>query len=84
MERLRVFMLEPHNWEQPAGHKLVYSLHGDPAYPQSMYVFGGYRNPPQGSLQAAWNTQMLKVQEVVEWGFASITTNWSFLDLRQR
>ncbi len=82
MERLRAFMPEPRNNEQPAGGEVVYSLYGDPAYPQSMYVFGGYRNPPQGSPQAAWNTRMSKVREVVEWGFANITTNWSFLDFK--
>ena len=26
----------------------VFSLYGDPAYPQSLYVFGGYKNPPPG------------------------------------
>ena len=61
---------------------VIYSLYGDPAYPQSAYVYGGYRNPPPGSAQAAWNTQMLKVREVVEWGFANIVSNWSFLDFR--
>lgn len=81
MERLRAFMPEPRNRQQhPLGGEVVYSLYGDPAYPQSMYVFGGYRNPPRGSPQAAWNTQMSKVREVVEWGFANITTNWAFLD----
>jgi DDE superfamily endonuclease len=80
LNKLRAFMPEPLNHEQPGN--VIYSLYGDPAYPQSVYVFGGYRNPPQGSPQAAWNTQMSKVREVVEWGFANITTNWSFLDFK--
>jgi quinol monooxygenase YgiN len=74
LQKLRAFM--------PQDGLIVYSLYGDPAYPQSAYVYGGYRNPPAGSLQAAWNTQMSKVREVVEWGFANIVSNWSFLDFR--
>jgi hypothetical protein len=74
LQKLRAFM--------PKDGGIVYSLYGDPANPQSAYVYGGYRNPPAGSLQAAWNTQMSKVREVVEWGFANIVSNWSFLDFR--
>jgi hypothetical protein len=72
LQKLRVFM--------PQDGGIVYSLYGDPAYPQLAYVYGGYRNPPAGSLQAAWNTQMSQVRDVVEWGFANIVSNWSFLD----
>jgi hypothetical protein len=61
---------------------ITYSLYGDPANPQSAYVYGEYRNPPPGSPQAAWNTQTSKVREVVEWGFANIRSNWSFLDFK--
>jgi hypothetical protein len=65
-----------------AGGETIYSLYGDPAYPQSLYVFGGYRNPPPGSDQARWNTEMSKVREVVEWGFANLISNWAFLDFK--
>ena len=83
LDKLCAFMPdEPQNHEEPAAGNVLYSLYGDPAYPQSMYIFGGYRNPPQGSPQAARNTQMSKVREVVEWGFANIATNWAFLDFR--
>ena len=62
---------------------IVYSLYGaDPAYPHSHYLFGGYRNPRAGTLQAQWNTEVSKVREVVEWGFASILANWAFLEFR--
>ena len=47
---------------------VIYSLYGDPAYPQSIHIFGGYKNPADGSAQAHWNSQMSKVREVVEWG----------------
>ena len=36
----------------------VFSLYGDPAYPQSIYIFGGYKNPLNGSTHALWNTSM--------------------------
>jgi nuclease HARBI1 len=60
----------------------VYSLYGDPAYPQSQYIFGGFRNPAAGTLEARWNTEMSKVREVVEWGLANLIANWSFLDFK--
>ena len=60
----------------------LYSLFGDPAYPQSAHLFGSFRNPPAGSPEAGWNTQLSKVQEVVEWLFKEIITQWSFLDFR--
>ena len=60
----------------------VYSLYGDPAYPQSMYIFGGYNNPAAGSPEADWNTRMSKVREAVEWGFKEIVNRWRFLDFR--
>ena len=31
---------------------VIYSLYGDPAYPQSIHIFGGYKNPADGSAQA--------------------------------
>jgi nuclease HARBI1 len=60
----------------------LFSLYGDPAYPQSQYIFGGFRNPAPGSNEARWNTQMSKVREVVEWLFKEIITQWSFLDFK--
>jgi DDE superfamily endonuclease len=59
---------------------VIYSLYGDPAYPQSIHMFGGYKNPADGS--AHWNSQKSKVCEVAEWGFANILAKWSFLDFR--
>ena len=61
---------------------VIYSLYGDPAYPQPIHIFGGYKNPADGSAQAHWNCQMSKVREVVEWGFAKILAQWSLLDFR--
>jgi hypothetical protein len=56
--------------------KVVYSIYGDhDYYPQSMYVFGRCRNPPQGPSQAEWYMQTLKKLEAVGWRFANFTTN---------
>ena len=60
----------------------IFSLYGDPAYPQSFLLFGGYRNPRPGSQEARWNTEMSKVREVVEWAFANLIKSWAFLDFR--
>jgi len=60
----------------------IYQIYGDPAYPQCAHLFGGFRNPPAGSIQAEWNTQLSKVREVVEWAFGEIPQKFSFLDLK--
>jgi hypothetical protein len=36
---------------------VIYSLYGDPAYPQSIHIFGGYKNPTDGLAHAHWNSQ---------------------------
>ena len=58
------------NLDQP------YALFGDPAYPQSSILLGGFRNPPPGSEAAAFNTVMSKVRESIEWGFGQIIQMW--------
>ena len=69
----------------PLDHRGIpaYQLYGDPAYPQSGVLFGGFRNPRAGSIEANWNTEMSRVRESVEWMFKEITTQWSFLDFKQ-
>lgn len=71
--------LMPQNQQQP-----IYALYGDPAYPQSSYIIGGYRNPVPNTDQAHWNTAMSKVRICVEWGFKEIIQYWTFLDFRRR
>ena len=60
----------------------AYQLYGDPAYPQSGVLFGGFRNVRPGTNEARWNTEMSKVRESVEWLFKEITVQWSFLDFK--
>jgi hypothetical protein len=62
----------------------LYSLFGDPAYLQSLHLFGGFRNVAAGSLEALWNTMMLQVRQVVKWGFKEVICQWTFLDNRPR
>jgi hypothetical protein len=60
----------------------VYNLYADPAYPQSAYIFGGFRNSAPGSREAMWNTQMSSVCESVKWGFAYINKHRAFLNVQ--
>jgi hypothetical protein len=60
----------------------IFSLYGDPAYPQCPYLYSGFRGAMPGSAEAEWNTTMSKVREVVEWLFKEIITKWSFLDFK--
>ena len=34
---------------------VIYTLFCDPAYPQSIHIFGRYKNPAGGFAQACWN-----------------------------
>lgn len=60
-------------------HGPIYSLYADPAYPQSEYILGGFRNAHPGSLEARWNREMSRVRQSVEWGFKEIMAIWKFL-----
>jgi hypothetical protein len=56
-----------------------------PLYFQKLLKVGIQSGPmgsPPSSVQAVWNTQMLKVCELVNWGFANIRSSWSFLDFK--
>ena len=63
LNKLQEFMPDDAPEDIAAG---IYSLYGDTAYPQSIHIFGGYKNPADGSAHAHWNSQMSKVCEVVE------------------
>ena len=58
----------------------IYSLYGDPAYPQSRWIFGYFPNAQNGSPGATWNKEMSKVGETVEWRFGKIVDLWRYLD----
>ena len=45
-----------------------FSLYGDAAYPQSIHIYRGDKNPADSSTQAHWDCQMSKFCDVVQWG----------------
>jgi nuclease HARBI1 len=62
--------------------KPVYSIYGDPAYPQSAYIFGGFRGAREGSIEQEFNTAMSSVCETIKWGFKDIINQFAFLDIK--
>ena len=42
----------------------------------SILLFGGFRDPPHGSREADWNTQMLKARESVKWMFGQVVNQF--------
>jgi uncharacterized FlgJ-related protein len=66
----------------PAAEGNIYSLYADPAYPQSAYISGGFRNAAPGSRKAMWNAQKSSLRESVEWGFANINKQWAYLNFQ--
>jgi DDE superfamily endonuclease len=61
----------------------VYAVYGDLAYPQSIYLFGGFFAAVPGTAEAIFNQQMSSARIVVEWGFNNIVQKWSHLDFRR-
>ena len=57
-----------------------FTLFGDPAYPQSAQIIGGFCYAVAGSEEARWNTAMSKVRQCVEWGFNEVLKQWKFLN----
>ncbi len=60
-----------------------YSLYGDPAYPQSGWLHGGYRNPRPNTPQAEYNKLLSSVRESVEWGFNGVLQQFATLDYKK-
>ena len=57
----------------------IYSLCGDLAYPQSVYLLGGFRNAIVGTDKANFNRLMSSVHITVEWGYCKIVEQWKYL-----
>ena len=70
--------LMPHD-----GDSTFYTLYGDLAYAQSIYLIGGFHNANVGTDEALYNRIMSSVRITVEWGFGAIIKQWKFLDFRQ-
>ena len=67
----------------PTPATTIYSLYGDLAYPQSVYLLGGFRNVEGGSDEASYNRLLSSVRITVEWGFGELVDQWKFLDFKQ-
>ena len=67
----------------PTPATTIYSLYGDLAYPQSVYLLGGFRNVQVGTDEALFNRLLSSVRITVEWGFGELVDQWKFLDFRQ-
>ena len=57
-------------------------LYADPAYGMSMYLLRGYKGAmtPQ---QRAFSTEMSRLRESVEWGFALVIADWKYIDFKK-
>ena len=62
------------------GDLTIYTLYGDLAYAQSIYLIGGFCNADVGTDEALYNRIMSSVRITVEWGFGAIIKQWKFLD----
>ena len=64
----------------PTPATTIYSLYGDLAYPQTVYLVEGFRNVDRGSDEALYNRLLSSVRITVEWGFGELVDQWKFLD----
>ena len=67
----------------PTPATTIYSLYGDLAYPQTVYLVGGFRNVDRGSDEALYNRLLSSIRITVEWGFGELVDQWKFLDFQQ-
>ena len=65
------------------GDSTIYTLYGDLAYAQSIYLIGGFHNADVGTDEALYNQIMSSVRIAVEWGIGAIIEQWKFLDFWQ-
>ncbi|XP_070388867.1 uncharacterized protein [Dermacentor albipictus] len=60
-----------------------YCLYGDPAYPLRPLLLKPYGGVRITARQEAFNREMSKVRQAVEWGFGKIAGLFAFLDFRK-
>ena len=65
------------------GDSTIYTLYGDLAYTQSMYLIGGFRNDDVGTDEALYNHIMSSVRITVECSFGAIIEQLKCLDFQQ-
>ena len=60
-----------------------YCIYGDPAYPDSQWIMGGFVSPAN-EYEKMFNTEMSTVRMVVEWGFKEVVNQFRFLDFKSQ
>ena len=63
----------------PTPATTIYPLYGDLAYPQSVYLLGGFQNVEGGSNEALYNRLLSSVRITVEWGFGELVDQWKLI-----
>ena len=61
------------------GDSTIYTLYGDLAYAQSIYLICGFCNADVGTDEALYNQIMSSVRITVEWGSVPLSNNGNFL-----
>ncbi|KIJ56001.1 hypothetical protein M422DRAFT_150642 [Sphaerobolus stellatus SS14] len=72
-----VELLNKHFWS-PEG--LALYIYGDPAYSVGPHVMSPYKGSNITLEQQAWNAEMSKIQEPVEWAFKEVSQKFTYLD----
>ena len=75
-------LLQLQNMMPIENEEIIYRLYGNPAYPQSPWIYGGFKNPLPGCDRAIVDATMSNVRVVVEWVFKDVIKLWSFLDFQ--
>jgi DDE superfamily endonuclease len=58
-----------------------FSIFGDPAYPNSPWLWGGFWCPRPG-LEQKFNTTMISIRESVEWDFEELSCYFKYSELK--
>ena len=61
------------------GDSTIYTLYGDLAYAQSIYLIGGFCTADVGTDEALYNQIMSSVRITVEWASVQLSNNGNFL-----
>ncbi|KIO28419.1 hypothetical protein M407DRAFT_182246 [Tulasnella calospora MUT 4182] len=70
-------ILDEHSWD-PEGNPLA--VYGDPAYGIGRHLLSPFKGASLSDEEQAFNAQMSKVREAVEWGFGDAVHQFAFLD----
>ncbi|KAF7334095.1 hypothetical protein MVEN_02315300 [Mycena venus] len=73
-------ILDKHFWG-PNGER--YFIYGDPAYQTGAHIMAPYKGAHLTEDKRAWNAQMSKIQEPVEWMFKEVNSVFKFLNFSE-